>query len=63
MDFLHFAWSAQMLNQFEGPNNVEYQGTTVVDYFELKGTKWSNLGYEALFFVVLFLLAWLALAT
>ena len=52
-----------MLNQFEGPNNVEYQGTTVVEYFELTGTKWSNLGYEALFFVVLFLLAWLALAT
>ena len=56
-----------MINQFEdavGPdgNPILFQNRPILEYFSLDGkSKWEMLGYELIFLVVSFLLAWAAL--
>ncbi|KAG2482622.1 hypothetical protein HYH03_018464 [Edaphochlamys debaryana] len=58
IDFLRYAWGAVMVNQFEGERNVEWMGTTVLNYYSLgEIDKWAYMGYLSLFFIVFFLLA------
>ncbi|KAG2493535.1 hypothetical protein HYH03_008349 [Edaphochlamys debaryana] len=58
IDFLRYAWSALMVNQFEGERNIDMMGTTVLDYYSLThANKWAYMGYLCIFFLVFFLLA------
>ena len=71
IDFLRYAWSALMINQFEGakedsPNSgsdVEIAGSPILVHFgqDVFSGKWEALGYEAVFFVAFFFMAWAAL--
>jgi len=63
LDFLKYAWSAQMINQFETSNTRVLEGQTVLEFYGLeKQNKWAQLGYESLFFAGFTFLAWAALA-
>ncbi|KAK9804705.1 hypothetical protein WJX72_000974 [[Myrmecia] bisecta] len=63
IDFLHFAWGALVINQYEGKGTTVYGGREVLEFYNLDGrSRWALLGYESLFFIAFFTLAWLALA-
>ncbi|KAK9823062.1 hypothetical protein WJX81_005585 [Elliptochloris bilobata] len=63
LDFLRYAWGAQMCNQFEGQTTVVLDQQTALQFYGLsEENKWAQLGYEATFFALFFFLAWLALA-
>ncbi|KAK9904696.1 hypothetical protein WJX75_000743 [Coccomyxa subellipsoidea] len=63
IDFLKYAWSAQMINQFETSHTRVLEGLTVLEFYGLeKQNKWAQLGYESLFFIGFTILAWAALA-
>jgi ATP-binding cassette, subfamily G (WHITE), member 2 len=69
INFLRYAWGAQMINQFKGkrsdlPGNppVEINGEEILKYYGLDGyTAWQMMGFELLFFVAFFFMAWGAL--
>ncbi|CAL5220797.1 g2870 [Coccomyxa viridis] len=64
LDFLHYAWASLMLNEFEHKNTIFIDNQTFLEYYGLPQhgiTKWEYLGIEMLFFVMFFILAWLAL--
>jgi ATP-binding cassette, subfamily G (WHITE), member 2 len=61
--FLKYGWSAQMLNFYEGTHIPIYGGVEVLDFYSLSGlNKWAQLGYETIFLIAFFVLAWAALA-
>jgi ATP-binding cassette, subfamily G (WHITE), member 2 len=52
-----------MVNFFGGTNIPIFAGIEVLEFYSLSGVdKWAQLGYESLFFVGFFVLAWAALA-
>lgn len=59
LDFIHYAWSAQMSNQFEGHADVILNGQPVLEFYDITDSKWANLGFESCFFVGFFCFAWL----
>jgi ATP-binding cassette, subfamily G (WHITE), member 2 len=69
--FLRYAWSALMINQFDGeteasPNAgapIQIAGLPILKYYgqDAFANAWESIGYEALFFVAFFGLAWAAL--
>eukprot|EP00892_Ulva_mutabilis_P005857 jgi/Ulvmu1/3643/UM017_0057.1 len=67
INFLRYAWGAQMMNSFRGVKDGNGQvpmiaGEPVLEYFGFDDqTAWGYLGYECLFFVAFFLAAWAAL--
>ncbi len=69
INFLGYAWGALMVNEYGGDRDIEFlydpetnTTQTVLEYFSLDGVdKWAFLGYESLFFVGFFGLAFLAL--
>lgn len=66
LDYLRYAFGAHLINQFGAQQNSEapatVNGIPIIEYygFDQYG-KWELLGYEFLFFVVLFFVAWAAL--
>ncbi|CAL8464409.1 g3944 [Coccomyxa elongata] len=63
IDFLHYPWVAQMVNQFEHTQIYIFLNLEILEFYGLRGkNKWAFVGYEAIFVVVFFLLAWLALS-
>ena len=61
MNWLQYAWSALMVNQFKG-KNILYGGEEVLEYFSLNNVSmWAYVGYEALFVIFFLVLCWLAL--
>ncbi len=43
--FTGYAWTANMINQWEGENNIVFVGgETVLQYYSMSGTKWGNVG-------------------
>jgi hypothetical protein len=48
-----------MTNQFEDRPDVLVNGQPVLEFYDIKDTKWASLGYEALFFLGFFFFAWL----
>ena len=62
IDFLHYSWVAHMKNTFEHHNIPVIAFQPILDYYSIgKGNKWHQLGFEFVFLVVFFVLAWLAL--
>jgi ABC-2 type transporter len=72
LDFLRYAWSSLMINQFRGvtttnnaavgPEPIRFNGFPILEYYSIdQFTAWQLLGYEALFFFGFFGLAWAAL--
>lgn len=69
INFLRYAWGAQMINQFKGKRSalsgnppVEVNGVEILKYYGLDGyTAWEMMGYELLFFFAFFFMAWAAL--
>ncbi|CAK0754674.1 hypothetical protein CVIRNUC_002316 [Coccomyxa viridis] len=63
LDFLRFAWSAQMINQFEGSKAMALDFQSVLKFYNLEGqSKWLNLLYETCFLFLFLVLAWAGLA-
>ncbi|KAK9904972.1 hypothetical protein WJX75_006687 [Coccomyxa subellipsoidea] len=63
IDFLHYAWVAQMINQFEHTQIYIFLNLEILTFYDLRGyNKWAFVGYEAIFVGVFFIFAWLALA-
>lgn len=51
-----------MINQFQGTTSTAFGDEPVLTYYNLDGeSAWAFLGYEALFFVAFFMLAWFGL--
>ena len=62
IDFLTYAYGSFMVNQFGG-NDPPFQGTTMLQFYSLDHVnKWAYLGYLSLFYLVFFVLTWLALS-
>ncbi len=71
LDFLHYSWAAQMLNQFGGGSGGDGSGgplsldgvTSVLAFYDIPATgdPWVQLGYASLFFWAFAGVAWLAL--
>jgi ATP-binding cassette, subfamily G (WHITE), member 2 len=68
LTYLRYAWGAQMINAFKGQvqegtgDIITINGQEILEYYGLDGfTAWEMLGYEAIFVIVFFVLAWLAL--
>jgi ABC-type multidrug transport system permease subunit len=62
IDFLTYGFGGMMVNQF-GDNNPQFQNTTMLEYYSLNNVnKWAYLGYLSLFYLVFFILTWLALS-
>lgn len=59
LDFIRYAWHAQMVNQFEGRPDISVNGKPVLEFYDIKETKWACVGYESLFFLGFFFFAWL----
>ncbi|EIE26352.1 hypothetical protein COCSUDRAFT_39467 [Coccomyxa subellipsoidea C-169] len=60
LDFLKYAWGAQMINQFEGSKAMALDFQTVLKFYNLEGqSKWLNLLYETCFLLLFLILAWL----
>ncbi|CAL5220625.1 g2668 [Coccomyxa viridis] len=63
IDFLHYSWTAQMINQFENTHIIIFLGIEILQFYDLRGKKkWDYVGFETVFIVVFFVWAWLALA-
>lgn len=67
VNFIHYAWGALMVNQFEGYEDAAYFPFSYMqplDYFGLESTnKWAYLGYESIFIALFFILACTLLGT
>ncbi len=51
-----------MINQFQGTTAEVFGNQPVLEYYNLHGkSAWAFMAYEAIFFVVFFLLAWAGL--
>jgi hypothetical protein len=69
INFLRYAWGAQMINQIKGKRAnlpgltpVEINDVEILKYYSLNGyTTWEMMGYESLFFFTFFFMAWAAL--
>ena len=71
LNFLHFSWAAQMLNQFGGGSGGDGSGgplsldgvNSVLAFYDIpvNGDPWVQLGYASLFFWFFAGVAWLAL--
>lgn len=63
IDFLRYAWSALMIDQFEALGDPLFNSNeTVTQYYNLPNTSaWTQYGVLWAFFAVLFTCAWLAL--
>lgn len=67
INFLRYAWGAQMINSFkdvvaDDGSVPTFAGKPILEHFSLEDeTAWGNLGYECLFFVVFFFATWAAL--
>ena len=57
-DFMSHAWHAQMANEFGGRPDALLDGVPILEFYNVTGTKWANLGYEATFFAGFFCFAW-----
>ncbi|CAL8464553.1 g4088 [Coccomyxa elongata] len=62
LDFIRYGWHAQMGNQFEGNRDVLLNGKPILEFYDINYSKWANLGFESIFFLGFFVLAWLALS-
>lgn len=62
INFIRYAWHAQMGNQFEGPHDVMLNGQPILQFYDINDSKWANLGFEAIFFLGFFTFAWLVRA-
>ena len=63
INFLHYSWVAHMKNTFEHHDVRVILGQPILEYYSIgKGDKWHQLGFELVFFIVFFVLAWLSLA-
>lgn len=61
LNFLRYAWSTLMINQFEGTSATINQ-QQVLKYYGIYGqNRWATLAQEFTFFCGFFVLAWLAL--
>uniref|UniRef100_A0A7S3VU76 ABC transporter domain-containing protein n=1 Tax=Dunaliella tertiolecta TaxID=3047 RepID=A0A7S3VU76_DUNTE len=59
LNFLRYAWSALMRNQFDAMGDPPFLDTTVTDYYNIGGIDPdAHVGFLAIFFGVFFLLAW-----
>uniref|UniRef100_A0A7S3VTN2 ABC transporter domain-containing protein n=1 Tax=Dunaliella tertiolecta TaxID=3047 RepID=A0A7S3VTN2_DUNTE len=59
LNFLRYAWSALMRNQFDAMGNPEFLDTTILDYYNIEGINPdAHVGFLAIFFLVFFLMAW-----
>ena len=63
IDFMRYAFFALMANEFEGRPDVLLDGVPVLEFYDITESKWAYLGYEALFFVGFFCLAFLVSAS
>ena len=63
LDFIRYAWHAQMTNEFDGRPDVLLNGVPVLEFYDIKDSKWASLGYESLFFAGFFFFAWLVCCT
>lgn len=68
INILRYAWAALMINQFDGETEdpggpISLAGSPIREYFghDEFGSSWEALGYESLFFVAMFGMAWAAL--
>jgi ATP-binding cassette, subfamily G (WHITE), member 2 len=71
INFLRYAWSALMINQFEGEKEefpvkggpIQIAGQPILSYYGQDDFKseWEAIGYECLFFIAFFFLSWAAL--
>ena len=62
-DFMSHAWHAQMVNEFGGRPDALLDGVPILEFYNVRGTSWANLGFEATFFVGFFCFAWLVRAS
>eukprot|EP00877_Chromochloris_zofingiensis_P004326 jgi/Chrzof1/13895/Cz08g16130.t1 len=63
IDVIRYAWTAIMVNQFEGRDAQMFSGQTVLQYYGIEGqNKWANLGYTACFFFFFTFCAWVTLS-
>ncbi|KAF5832767.1 P-loop containing nucleoside triphosphate hydrolase protein [Dunaliella salina] len=59
LNFLRYAWSALMRNQFDAMGDPHFLDTTISDYYNIGGIDPdAHVGFLALFFPVFFMLAW-----
>ncbi|KAJ9516890.1 hypothetical protein QJQ45_027319 [Haematococcus lacustris] len=63
INFARYAWGATMINQFEHNDVMYIGGMTVLEYFGFDGvrSKWTNVGFVALFFIFFFCSTWATL--
>ncbi|KAK9831908.1 hypothetical protein WJX81_008083 [Elliptochloris bilobata] len=61
LNFIKYAFSAQMLNEYGGANNHPFQGASILEFYDFPHDKWVNLGLESLFLIAFFVLALLGL--
>ena len=64
VDFLKYAWQAQMVNQFEGEQTLRaLDGGSILDFYSIgDANKWEQVAYESFFFWAFAILAWASLA-
>lgn len=64
VDFLKYAWQAQMVNQFEGEQTLRaLDGGSILDFYSIGvANKWEQVAYESFFFWAFAILAWASLA-
>lgn len=59
INWIWYGWGALMINQYEHSDIQIFNGSDILDYYSLTGnSKWAFLGYEALTFVVCFLVCY-----
>ena len=60
VDFLKYAWQAQMVNQFEGEQTLRaLDGGSILDFYSIgDANKWEQVAYESFFFWAFAVLAW-----
>ena len=62
INWLWYAWGSLMINQFQDTTATAFGNQPVLQYYNLEGkSAWAFMGYEAIFFVVFFFLAWFGL--
>ena len=62
INWIWYAWGSLMINQFTGVEANAFGDQPVLQYYNLQGkSTWAFMGYEAIFFVVFCMLAWMGL--
>ena len=59
--FIRYTWDGLMLNEF-GENDPPFFGGSVLQFYHIRGDKWTRVGVMAAFFCVYMVLAYCALA-